>query len=624
MRLWVRLLWVLVAITLVPVAITGGLAWQAAVRSAEVQPQEALAREASTLATLVAARLDADRAAVAGWSGVWDLDDRPDAYRVNLLRAMWLGIDDAVTLALVDGSGRAVVEPQFLGPREAPADRTAGSRARAQALLERIPAPEGLGVTLGEPYTPPGAREPAVPMIAVRTDSALRVVAEIALDQLAPAFRVEQGGRGRSIALLDASRRLIVGSGPPVWTQPDVLDLVTADADLALAAVDAEGAPIRGALERVAGTRWAVLVAEPAALAEHAAREIRRQTLIVGWIAFGAAVAVGLVIQRLLSGPLHALRDHASAMARGEYARRIPRTAAAGRTDELGDLARALNDMASRLEASRDEILAQKAEIEAFNQQLQRRVEAATADLRAAQDELVRTAQYAAIGEVGAGLAHELNNPLAGLLGSLQLMAARSPADAAALGKLEDLVQRCRDVVDAMVRFQGGLNGDLRSAAAAAVASVDLRGVVRDTLAAERARLEDRKIEVELTLPDEPVWTPGPAALLEQLALRWLAVFRAGLPPGAHLSVSVVSAPRPTLVWTTDRPLAALAEEPGAPLETQTLQDDLRAAGLSRWLARRLGDLLRADTEEPREGDAAGPTRWRVVLQDAPRAGGQA
>jgi signal transduction histidine kinase len=618
-RLWVRLLWVLVAITLLPVAVTGGLAWQAAVRSAEVQPQEALAREASTLATLVAARLDADRAAVAGWSGVWDLDDRPDAYRVNLLRAMWLGIDDAVTLALVDANGRAVVEPQFLGPREAPADRTPGTRARAQALLERVPAPEGLGVTFGEPYTPPGGRAPAVPMISVRSDSALRVVAEVALDQLAPAFRVEQGGKGRSIALLDGSRRLVLGSGPPVWNQPDVLDLVTADADLALAAVDADGAPIRGALERVPGTRWAVLVAEPAALAEHAAREIRRQTLVVGWIALGAAVAVGLVIQRLLSGPLHALRDHASAMARGEYARRIPRTAAAGRTDELGDLARALNDMAARLEASRDEILAQKAEIEAFNQQLQRRVEAATADLRAAQDELVRSAQYAAIGEVGAGLAHELNNPLAGLLGSLQLMAARSPSDAAALGKLEQLVQRCRDVVDAMVRFQGGLDGELRGAAAAAVAPVDLRGVLRDAIAAEHPRFEERGVDVRLALPDDPVWTPGPAALLEQLALRWLAVFRAGLPPSASLRVAVTQEPRPALVFETDRALALLAEEPGAPVGTQTLQDDLRAAGLQRWLARRLADLLRAETEEPREG--ADATRWRVVLQAAPRQG---
>jgi signal transduction histidine kinase len=61
-------------------------------------------------------------------------------------------------------------------------------------------------------------------------------------------------------------------------------------------------------------------------------------------------------------------------------------------------------------------------EIRAFNEELQKRVEERTAELHAAQDQILRTRRLAALGSLGAGLAHELNNPMTAITGYLAIL----------------------------------------------------------------------------------------------------------------------------------------------------------------------------------------------------------
>ena len=94
--------------------------------------------------------------------------------------------------------------------------------------------------------------------------------------------------------------------------------------------------------------------------------------------------------------------------------------------------------MASALDAARKKITQQTNEIMAWNQTLEKRVEEKTTELRQAQDLLLRSRSLSALGELGAGVAHEINNPLTGALGIVQLLLAdlpgRPPGDAAAAG----------------------------------------------------------------------------------------------------------------------------------------------------------------------------------------------
>ena len=104
------------------------------------------------------------------------------------------------------------------------------------------------------------------------------------------------------------------------------------------------------------------------------------------------------------------------------------------REDELGEIARGFNQMMDDIAAKsreREELLNQ---IGSLNSELVRKVQLATAELRAANGNLIRTQQrlsyaerMAAIGQVTASLAHEIGTPLNAMAGHLQLLARNHP-----------------------------------------------------------------------------------------------------------------------------------------------------------------------------------------------------
>jgi signal transduction histidine kinase len=99
--------------------------------------------------------------------------------------------------------------------------------------------------------------------------------------------------------------------------------------------------------------------------------------------AFGIAILLGIFVSRSISNPLRELRDAAFKIKGDGFNTRVEIRS----KDEVGELARAFNEMAEDLGKSRRELLE-------------------------AQERLVRTERLAAIGELSAGIAHELRNPL--------------------------------------------------------------------------------------------------------------------------------------------------------------------------------------------------------------------
>src|SRR6185369_1786753 len=186
------------------------------------------------------------------------------------------------------------------------------------------------------------------------------------------------------------------------------------------------------------------------------------------------AAVVGGALARTLSGRVGVLADGARQIAQGKLETHLE----VQTSDELGELAKAFNAMATSLDAARTEILRQTDEIMAWNETLEKRVDEKTKELREAQDLLLRSRSLAAIGSLGAGVAHEINNPLAGILGLSQLLLADLPEVHPARPMLQDLEEqavRIQSIVGNLLRLSHRQAGeDFRP--------VDLARIIDDAL----------------------------------------------------------------------------------------------------------------------------------------------
>lgn len=149
--------------------------------------------------------------------------------------------------------------------------------------------------------------------------------------------------------------------------------------------------------------------------------------------------------------------------------------------------------------------------------ELERRVAAATAELRATENELVQAAKLAALGQMSAGIAHEINQPLA---------AIRTFADNATVllerGKaamVRDNLAEIASLTDRMAAITRHLKGFARRASGT-LGAVDMAAAVPQALALLEARLRRDDVTVALDLPDEPVWVTGEDVRLQQVLVN--------------------------------------------------------------------------------------------------------
>lgn len=187
-------------------------------------------------------------------------------------------------------------------------------------------------------------------------------------------------------------------------------------------------------------------------------------TLLIG-------VGVAFALVRDLVPAVVSLRIGAEHLRDGELAYRIP----LGGDDELTGLARTFNQMADHLEQASDSL-----------EDRNRELADTLAQLRTAQTGLVESAKLSALGEMLAGLAHELNNPMASVLGYGELLQAElrgDPGEEArdTLRFVDPLVSeviRARELIRSLLQFSRTSDMTLKSVdlAAALDVAIGLRG----------------------------------------------------------------------------------------------------------------------------------------------------
>jgi len=162
-----------------------------------------------------------------------------------------------------------------------------------------------------------------------------------------------------------------------------------------------------------------------------------------------------LLVWLFVLRPVGALTAAAPLLAAGDFSARVPE----GSRDEIGDLARAWNRMALDLGDAH-------AELADWGRRLEVRIEQKTRELEATHQTLLRVEKMASLGKLAASVAHELNNPLAGIATYARLLRRRreeaeasgtpvTPGDdnSRILKMVEEEALRCGDIVRNLLLF---------------------------------------------------------------------------------------------------------------------------------------------------------------------------
>ncbi len=179
-----------------------------------------------------------------------------------------------------------------------------------------------------------------------------------------------------------------------------------------------------------------------------------RREMLAGMVVALIAVVLlsGLFVWIEVHNPLRELETGTERLGTGELGYQIPVRS----QDEVGDLAQSFNDMSGRLQVA-------QAEITAWARTLEERVEEKTRELKQAHQSMLHVEKMATIGKMAAVVAHEINNPLSGILTYSKLVkrwieknAAGAPRKDEMQGSLDLIAsesKRCGELVRNLLSF---------------------------------------------------------------------------------------------------------------------------------------------------------------------------
>ncbi len=238
------------------------------------------------------------------------------------------------------------------------------------------------------------------------------------------------------------------------------------------------------------------------------------------------AVLSWLFVWRVVYIPIKALKKGTEHLSEGELGYQIKVRS----QDEVGDLAHSFNDMSLQLRAANEESVS-------WAKTLEERVEQKTKELQRAHDHVLHVEKMASIGKMAAVVAHEVNNPLFGILTYAKLL-RKWVASGQSEHEKRDEAMQCLDLIASESRRCGDLIKNLLTLSRTApmnVQSTDLRTVIDRCLLLVRPQLEQHGVELQLKLAEDLPRVPCDPAQIEQVLIALIMNAIDAMPRGGNL-----------------------------------------------------------------------------------------
>ncbi len=175
------------------------------------------------------------------------------------------------------------------------------------------------------------------------------------------------------------------------------------------------------------------------------------------------------------------------------------------------------------LEEQDERIRERTCELEASNRLLQHEVverQRAEAILRETQNDLIQAGKLAALGQLSAGITHELNQPLAAIRtfsasGTLLLERGMIEPAKENFNRIQELTERMAKLTSQLKTFARKSRGDRQP--------ISVRQAIQQSLDLLANQLSQQRIEIDLHLPDEAVQVIGDQVRLEQVVINLIS-----------------------------------------------------------------------------------------------------
>ena len=275
--------------------------------------------------------------------------------------------------------------------------------------------------------------------------------------------------------------------------------------------------------DQVLGTLGAVLPSNFLVTTESTSR-----TVFSGVFALGTAaiMLLGFWLAQSIARPILRLRTMAQSVAAGD----LEQESGLERTDEIGDLARAFDTMTQRLQARTAEAERLYGEAIERNRQLAEMYER----LQAAQRQLVQSEKLAAVGQLAAGIVHDVKNPL-GVIKGLAEELLEDPLEGAgaieAYRQIRDNATRANSIVTDLLVFA--------RESATAMTRRDLRETIEGSLRLTDYLLRKGKVRVEKAMPSAPLYVTYDPQQIQQVLINLIQNAVQAMPDGGDLKVAL-------------------------------------------------------------------------------------